>query len=201
MAVVGLSFLGAPPPERHAVATRGCEEGDSGILRRVVQAAEVTDPTGVGDKGRRGGSKGQCTGGVRRCTEQSPDNISAAQAALASGVATGSGGGGLAGSVGRGVGGPTVCSFSEPLLCAPSSHCGELFWATSGVLDGVGRRSTVGWSFAGRLGNAFGGGVACDTSATSASLQLGCEALRGDGDVPHCGGGSVGHGPLWTTTW
>jgi hypothetical protein len=35
----------------------------------------------------------------------------------------------------------------------------------------------------------------CDADVSS----LGCEALRGDG--PHGGGGGVGHGPLWTTTW
>jgi hypothetical protein len=49
--VAGLSFPGVLPMERRAVATRGCEEGDGGLLYRMVQVAEVTDLAGVGDGG------------------------------------------------------------------------------------------------------------------------------------------------------
>jgi hypothetical protein len=151
----GLSFLGAPPPERRTIV-RGCEEGDGRLLRRVAQATEVMDLASVGDGGHCGGLKGQRTGGVRWRAERPPDGVSAAQAVLPSGVVAGSGRGWpvrWAGGLGD-----RRCSCSEPLLRAPSSHGGGLFRAVSGVLVGVGGRSTVGWSFAGRSGSAFGGG-------------------------------------------
>jgi hypothetical protein len=48
--------------------------------------------------------------------------------------------------------------------------------------------------------SALGGGVASGTCATLATMRLGCEALHGSSDDPHGRGGSVGHGPMWTTT-
>jgi hypothetical protein len=82
----------------------------------------------VGDKGRRGGSKGQCTGGVRRCTEQSPDNISAAQVALASGVATGSGGaGGWPDRWAEGLGDRRCAHFLNPSCALPPPIAGSSF--------------------------------------------------------------------------
>jgi hypothetical protein len=61
-----------------AVAARGCKEGDGGLLRRVVQAVEVADLAGVGDRGRCGRSKGQSAGSVRWHAEQLPGDISMA---------------------------------------------------------------------------------------------------------------------------
>jgi hypothetical protein len=49
--VAGLSFPGVLPMEHRAVAARGCEEGDGGLLYCVMQVAEVTDLAGVGDGG------------------------------------------------------------------------------------------------------------------------------------------------------
>jgi hypothetical protein len=52
-------------PSRACRAVRGCEEGDGGLLRRVVQAAEVVDLASVSDGGRCGDLKGWRAGGVR----------------------------------------------------------------------------------------------------------------------------------------
>jgi hypothetical protein len=114
---MGLSFPGVLPLEHHAMAACGCEEGDGGLLRRVVQVAKVAYLADVGDGGHRGGSKG-------RHAEQSPDDISTAQAVLSSGVAAGSGWGWLDWWTGGWE--PAVCSYSEPFLCAASSHCRDL---------------------------------------------------------------------------
>jgi hypothetical protein len=112
---------------------------------------------------------------------------------------------GLVGLVSQGVGGPTVCSCFEPLPCAPSSRCGrggsfELWAASSSASVGDPRSGGRLWSYAGRSGSAFGGGVARGSSATSANLRLRCEALRDGDDGLHGGAGSVGHRPLWTAT-
>jgi hypothetical protein len=74
----GLSFSGTQSPERHVVTVHGCEEGDGGLFHHVVQAVEVTDLVGVGDKGRCGGSKGHRTGGMRRRAELPSDDVSMA---------------------------------------------------------------------------------------------------------------------------
>jgi hypothetical protein len=128
------------------VAVHGCEEGDSGLLCLVMQAAEVTDLASVGDGGRCGGWKGRHAGGVRQRTEQPADSISTTQVVLPSGVAARFGRG-LSNLWAGGLGAPVVCSCSKPLPCAPFSRYGELFWAAGGVLTSVCGRSTVGWSF------------------------------------------------------
>jgi hypothetical protein len=109
-----------------------------------------------------------------------PDSVSMAQAVLALGVVDGSGRGWLdrwAGG-GGGVGGPTVCLCTEPLPCTPSFRFEELFRAVGGILAGVVGDPWLGghlWSYAGRSGSAFGGGVARGTCAMSVPLRLGCE--------------------------
>jgi hypothetical protein len=62
---MGLSFPGVLPLEHHAMAACGCEEGDGGLLRCVVQVAKVAYLADVGDGGHRGGSKGRHAGGTR----------------------------------------------------------------------------------------------------------------------------------------
>jgi hypothetical protein len=185
------------------VAVHGCEEGDSGLLRLVMQAAEVTDLASVGDGGRCGGSKGRHAGGMRQRTEQPADSISTTQAVLPSGVAARFGWGLL--NLWAGGWGLRWCArVLNPSRALPSPATGSSSGpqvASSLVFVGDLQSGGHFWSYAGRSGSAFEGGAELGTSAMSVSLRLGCEDLCGSDDGPHGGGGSVGHRPLWIVTW
>jgi hypothetical protein len=169
--VKGLSFSGAPPAELHIMTAHGCEEGDDGLLHHVVQAVEVTDLVGVGDEGRCGSSKGQRTGGMRWRAELPSDDISMAQAVLASEGAVRSGRRWLDRWPG-GLGDRWCARVSYPSRALPPPTAGSSsgLWAVSSLASAGDPRSGGHlWSYAGRSGSAFGGGVTRGTNAASTS--------------------------------
>jgi hypothetical protein len=153
------------------MTAHGCEEGDDGLLHHVVQAVEVTDLVGVGDEGRCGGSKGQRTGGMRWHAELPSDDISMAQAVLASEGAVGSGRRWLDRWPG-GLGDRWCARVSYPSRALPPPTAGSSsgLWAVSSLASAGDPRSGGHlWSYAGRSGSAFGGGVTRGTNAASTS--------------------------------